>query len=356
MLTSLGRRTSATSPVEWPVPRHRVPVLAAAAAVVALSPLLAACGSDADLTIYSGRNEQLVGELVAQLEERIGGTVEVRYGGSAELAAQLLEEGDATDADVFFSQDAGALGALDAAGRLDPLPAPVLEAVPEQYRAADGGWVATSARSRVLFYDPRQVAEADLPAGLDALTDPAWRGRMGYAPTNASWQAFVTGVRVLRGEDGARAWLEAFAANEPVRFENNIQILDAVNAGEIALGLSNHYYWYERVAEVGEAAVPARVHYVPGADPLGLVNVAGAGVIAGSPDAERARRAVEFLVSDTAQQYFADVTAEYPVRSGITSTVHDLPPLADLQPPDIDLSDLESLQQTLALLQETGLA
>lgn len=338
------------------MPRHRVPVLAAAAAVVALSPLLTACGSDADLTIYSGRNEQLVGELVAQLEERIGGTVEVRYGGSAELAAQLLEEGDATDADVFFSQDAGALGALDAAGRLDPLPAAVLDAVPEQYRSADGGWVATSARSRVLFYDPRQVAEADLPAGLDALTDPAWRGRVGYAPTNASWQAFVTGVRVLRGEDGARAWLEAFAANEPVRFENNIQILDAVNAGQLALGLSNHYYWYERVAEVGEAAVSARVHYVPRADPLGLVNVAGAAVLAGSPDVERARQAVEFLVSDTAQQYFADVTAEYPVRAGITSAVHDLPPLSDLQPPDIDLSDLGSLQQTLALLQETGLA
>lgn len=334
----------------------RVPLMAAALALVALSPVLAACGSSADLTIYSGRNEQLVGELITQLEERIGGTVEVRYGSSAELAAQLLEEGEATDADVFFSQDAGALGALGEAGRLDPLPATVLDAVPAEYRAADGGWVATSARSRVLFYDPRQVPEAELPAGLDALADPAWRGRLGYAPTNASWQAFVTGVRVLRGEDGARAWLEAFAANEPVRFENNIQILDAVNAGQIAVGLSNHYYWYERVAEVGEAAVPARVHYVPGGDPLGLVNVAGAGVLAGSPDAEKARQAVEFLVSDTAQQYFADVTAEYPVRAGVSSAVHDLPPLSDLQPPDIDLSDLESLQQTLALLQETGLA
>lgn len=334
----------------------RVPLMAAALALAALSPLLTACGSSADLTIYSGRNEQLVGELITQLEERIGGTVEVRYGSSAELAAQLLEEGGATEADVFFSQDAGALGALGGAGRLDPLPATVLDAVPAEYRAEDGGWVATSARSRVLFYDPRQVPEAELPTGLDALTDPAWRGRLGYAPTNASWQAFVTGVRVLRGEDGARAWLEAFAANEPVRFENNIQILDAVNAGQIAVGLSNHYYWYERVAEVGEAGVPARVHYVPGGDPLGLVNVAGAGVIAGSPDAEKARQAVEFLVSDAAQQYFADVTAEYPVRAGVSSTVHDLPPLSDLQPPDIDLSNLESLQQTLALLQETGLA
>ncbi len=336
------------------MPRLRLPLLAAAA--VALSTMLSACGSSPELTIYSGRNEELVGGILEQLEQEIGAEVEVRYAGSAELAAQLLEEGAGTEADVFFSQDAGALGALDEAELLAPLPQATLDAVPEAYRAQDGSWVATSARSRVLFYDPRQVAEADLPGTLDEVVDPRWRGLVGYAPTNASWQAFVTGVRVLRGEDGARAWLEAFEANEPVRLENNIQILDAVNDGQLAFGLSNHYYWYERVAEVGADAVEARVHYVPGGDPLGLVNVAGAGVIAGSDQAELAQRAVDFLVSETAQQYFADVTAEYPVRAGVTSQVHDLQPVSELQPPDIDLSDLASLQQTLTLLQETGLA
>lgn len=335
--------------------RSRLPVVGIALLLTAAA--LSGCGApSADLTIYSGRNEQLVGALIEQLKERIGGTIEVRYGDSAELAAQLLEEGDAGDADIFFSQDAGALGALDQAGRLQPLPQGVLDAVPPTYRAKDGSWVATSARSRVLYYDPRQVPEAALPNTLDALTDPMWKGRIGYAPTNASWQAFVTGVRVLRGEDGARAWLTAFAANEPVRFGNNIQILDGVSAGQIALGLSNHYYYYERVAEIGPAGVNARVHFVPGGDALGLVNVAGAGVLSGAGDTQRAQRAVEFLVSPTAQQYFADVTAEYPVRAGITSTVHDLPALSTLQPPDIDLSDLSSLQQTLALLQQTGLA
>lgn len=322
-----------------------------------LTAALTACGGEsADLTIYSGRNEQLVGGLLTQLEERIGGTVEIRYGDTAELAAQLLEEGDGTEADVFFSQDAGALGALDQAGRLQPLPAPVLDAVPAQYRADDGTWVATSARSRVLFYDPRQVPEAEVPATLDELLDPKWKGRIGYPPTNPSWQAFVTGIRVVRGEEGARQWLRAFAANEPVRFGNNIQTLDGVDTGQIALGLSNHYYWYERVAELGADKVTAEVFYVPGGDPLGLVNVAGAGVLASTDQPEPARRAVEFLVSDTAQQYFADVTAEYPVRAGITSTVHDLPELSSLQPPDIDLSDLSTLQQTQTLLQEAGLS
>jgi iron(III) transport system substrate-binding protein len=325
--------------------------------VLLLTAALTACaGESADLTIYSGRNEQLVGRLLTQLQERIGGTVEIRYGDTAELAAQLLEEGDGTEADVFFSQDAGALGALDREGRLQPLPAPVLSAVPEQYRATDGTWVGTSARSRVLFYDPRQVSEAEVPDTLDELLDPKWKGRIGYPPTNPSWQAFVTGIRVVRGEEGARQWLRAFAANEPVRFGNNIETLDGVDTGQIALGLSNHYYWYERVAELGADKVNAKVFYVPGGDPLGLINVAGAGVLAATDQPELARRAVEFLLSDTAQQYFADVTAEYPVRVGITSTVHDLPELSSLQPPDIDLSDLATLQQTQALLQEAGLS
>jgi iron(III) transport system substrate-binding protein len=328
-----------------------------AGAVLLLATALTACsGQSADLTIYSGRNEQLVGGLLEQLEEQIDGTVEVRYGDSAELAAQLLEEGEGTAADVFFSQDAGALGALAQAGLLQPLPASVLDAVPDQYQAEDGTWVATSARSRVLFYDPRQVPEAELPGSLDELLDPKWKGRIGYPPTNASWQAFVTGIRVVRGEEGAREWLAAFAANDPVRFGNNIQTLEGVDSGQIALGLSNHYYWYERVEELGLDAVTARVHYIPGGDPLGLVNVAGAGVLATTEEPEMAQRAVEFLVSETAQQYFADVTAEYPVRDGISSTVHDLPALSTLQPPDIDLSELSTLQQTQALLQETGLS
>lgn len=324
--------------------------------VLALTVTLTACGSSADLTIYSGRNAQLVDPLLTQLEQALGAEVEVRYGDTAELAAQLLEEGDGTEADVFFSQDAGALGALDQAGRLAPLPAPVLEAAPAGFRADDGTWVATSARSRVVFYDPRVVPEAEVPNTLEQVLDQKWKGKIGYPPTNPSWQAFVTGIRVTRGEDYARQWLTAFAENDPIRFGNNIQVLDGVDSGQIALGLSNHYYWYERVKEKGLDAVTARVHYVTGGDPLGLVNVAGAGILANTDEPELAQRAVEFLVSAQAQQYFADVTAEYPVRAGITSTEHDLPPLASLQPPDIDLSDLASLQQTQALLQETGLA
>jgi iron(III) transport system substrate-binding protein len=316
----------------------------------------AAAAGDEVLTIYSGRNEQLVSGLLDQLSEDVGVEVEVRYGDTGEMAAQILEEGDATPADVFFGQDAGALGALSDAGRLAPLPEEILETVPAEYRAQDGTWVATSARARVVAYDPRQVTEDELPEDLEALTDPRWRGQIGYPPSNASWQSFVTGVRLVLGEDGARDWLTRFAANDPVRFDNNNAVLDGVDSGQVALGLINHYYIYPRIDELGEDGVNARIHYVGGGSPLGLVNVAGAGVVAGTDSPEAAEAAVAFLLSETAQQYFADETAEYPVREGITSTVHDLPPVDSLQQPDIDLAELDSLEATQAMLQETGLA
>lgn len=308
------------------------------------------------VTLYSGRNEELVGPLLEQVEEATGVAVEVRYGDTAEMAAQILEEGEATPADVFFGQDAGALGALTGAGVLAELPPGILEVVPDEYEASDGTWVATSARARVVAYDPAQVPEADLPQSYQDLLDPRWAGQIGYPPTNASWQAFVTGLRVALGEDEARAWLEGFAAQNPQRFENNNAVLDGVDAGQVQLGLINHYYIYPRFEELGMEGVNARIHYVGGGDPLGLVNVAGAGVVEGTDAPEAAQAVVEFLVSEQGQQYFADETAEYTVREGVTSTVHDLPPLSDLQNPDIDLSDLASLEETLAMLQETGLA
>ena len=319
-------------------------------------PVATSGASDEPIIIYSGRSEELVGGLLDRLEEVTGIPVEVRFASTAELAAQLLEEGDATPADLFFSQDGGALGALGSAGLLAELPSEVLDRVPTEYQAGDGTWVATSARARVVAYDPAQVDEAELPTTFQDLVDPVWTGQVGYAPTNASWHAYVTALRVIEGEDGARDWLTAFAANDPVAFGSNDLVLAAVNDGQIALGLVNHYYLYALTADVGEDAVTAKLHYITGEDPAGLVNVAGIGVLAGSDANEAALAAAEFLLSDEAQQYFADETAEYPVVDGITSTVHDLPPLDSLQGPDIDLSDLASLEETLTLLQEVGLS
>ncbi|MFC5219779.1 iron ABC transporter substrate-binding protein [Streptomyces coerulescens] len=329
-----------------------------------LLPVLAACGSDnkgasaeggdSALVIYSGRNEKLVKPILDKLEKAVGAKVEVRYGDSAELAAQILEEGERTKAGLFLSQDAGALGALSKEGMLAKLPQASLDEVDPVYRGGAGDWVGLSGRVRVIAYTPDKVAEDKVPDSVHDVVKPEWKGKVGFAPTNASFQAFVTGMRVLEGDDATREWLKGLKANGKT-YANNLATLDAVEAGEVSLGLVNHYYWYERVAEKGEDKVNAKLHFLPGRDPGALINVAGVGILKDSGQAETAQKAVDYLLSNEAQTYFADTTKEYPLAAGVTSKVEGLPPFDSLQSPDIDLGKLESLQETLAMLQDVGL-
>lgn len=339
--------------------RWAAPAMAAGALAV-----LAACSSEASdvaasaggqeaITLYNGRSEELVGPLLEQFTADTGIPVEVRSAGSGELSAQLITEGDASPADVFLSQDAGALGALTKEGLFTSLPEATLARVPAAYRASDGTWTGLSGRVRVVVYNPELVAEA--PDTIDEVVSGDFAdGRIGYAPTNASWQSFVTGLRVLRGEDGARQWLEAFAAQEPVAYEGNSQVRDAVDAGEVQIGLINHYYLYELIAEKGAQDVTARNQVMAPGDPGGLVNVAGAGILASSDQQEQALALVDYLTGEKAQEFFAQQTSEYPVVQGVAAP-EGLPSLESLEAPVIDLSDLDSIAATQALLAEVGL-
>lgn len=308
----------------------------------------ASAGGTAEITLYSGRSEELVGPLV----EQIKGTVAVKPAYDKK-ANQILEEGDRSPADVYFGQDAGELGALAQAGLLEPLPADIVDRVAQQYRGSDGTWAATSARARVLVYNPDQIPAANLPTGIDGLLAPAFKGKVGYAPTNASFKSFVTALRVLRGEDGARAWLEGFLANEPKKYEKNGQILEAVNTGQVASGLINHYYWAQAVEEKGEAAVPSRLAFFPN-DPGGLVNLAGAAVLKSSKNKEQAFEFVRQLLTNQSQEYFATKTGEYPVVAGVPFSVPGLPALDTLQPPKVDYAQLADTKGTEKLLSEVG--
>jgi iron(III) transport system substrate-binding protein len=193
-----------------------------------------------------------------------------------------------------------------------------------------------------------------LPTSIFDVADPAWRGQVGIAPTNASFQAFVTAMRVLQGDDATRNWLKEIVDNEAKTYPNNVAILDAVDRGEIALGLINHYYWYERADEVGADAVSARLHFLSGADPGALVNASGVGIITGTDRADAAQRFVDYLLSAEAQTYFAEETFEYPLIDGVP-TAPGLTPLEKLAGPPIDLSGLDDLSGTFTMLQEVGL-
>lgn len=310
-------------------------------------------GSNGTVTIYSGRNEALIGDLIGEFERETGIDAQVRYGDTAELAAQILEEGDNSPADVFFSQDAGALGALAKENRLVTLPDDLLNRVDARFRSDDGHWVGTSGRVRVLVYNTDQLQETDLPASVLDLVDGKWKGKVGWAPTNGSFQAFVTALRVLKGEDAARDWLTGMLANEPVTFENNAAITRAVGAGELATGLVNHYYLYEVQAEEGKT-FPIANHFFANGDVGSLVNVAGVGILGTADHSDKALAFADFLLKDDAQHYFADRTWEYPLIADVPAEP-DLIPLDQIQSPEIDLSNLADLQGTLALLTDVGI-
>lgn len=344
-----------------------MPLFRRVVSFVIVSGLLAvavACGasdknSDAEgrgsILVYSGRDEGLVAPMIDLLSGDLDFTVDVDYTGNTHTqVGRMLAEGDDTPAEVFFGQDAAALGMLDENEMLETLPDDILGMVPARYRSSKGTWIATSARERVLIFNSARVTDAQLPAGIDGLLDPRWRGQITYAPTNPSFQSFVTALRVMRGDDAARRWLTNFLANDPIALPDNGSVVQAVTSGQATLGLTNHYYWYP-LALTGGAASSVGLHRFAAGDPGALVNVAGAGVVKHSDNKAQAIEFLRALLSEGAQEYFADEAAEYPVVSGVTSTTYELPPLAEVAGLDIDLDELASVAQTRTMLSEVGM-
>jgi iron(III) transport system substrate-binding protein len=290
--------------------------------------------------------------LFEQFTQATGIAIEARYGDTAELAATILEEGQNSPADLFFAQDAGALGALGAAGLLSTLPETVLNKVESRFRSSQSDWVGISGRARVVVYNTDNLSESDLPASITAFTDPQWKGRMGWAPTNGSFQAFVTAMRNELGEDGARIWLEGMLANETKTYERNAAIVQAVAAGEIDIGFVNHYYLYQLQNESGNTLKAAN-YYPQEGDVGALVNIAGVGQLKTAKNTTAAATLIDYLLTEEGQKYFAEKTFEYPLTAEVPADAR-LRPLAEIQTPDLDLNRLNDLQGTLKLLQEVG--
>lgn len=302
------------------------------------------------LVIYSGRSKKLIGPLIKQARKDLNLDIKVRYGKTAQLALALLEEGKNSPADLFFAQDAGALGAVARRRRTLPISLRQLRKVPGRFRSPRGHWVGISGRARTIDYNTKLVKKSQLPKSIWELTKPKWRGKVGWAPTNGSFQSFITGMRVMYGEKKTLKWLKAMKANGTKKYPKNTPIVKALGRGEIHLGLVNHYY-LARFKKTNPK-FPVAHHYTR-RDAGAMINVAGVAVMRSTDQRRDAERFIRYLLSRKSQRYFSSKTKEYPLRKGIPSPKGQVP-LYRIRAPRINLNKLHSLQKTLKLLQKAG--
>jgi len=306
------------------------------------------------LTIYSGRDEALVKPVLERFQKTTGIELKVRYASSTSLATALVEEGDDSPADVFWATEPGTLGLVAARGLLKRLPQATVGKVPARFSTRSRRWVGTSARSRVLVYNTQALTPGQLPASVWGLTNPRWKGKIGLPPTNGSFQAFLGAMIHLNGEDRAHSWLRGLQENDVRFFPNNTTTVQAVARGDVQVGLVNHYYLYNLLAD--NPSLTARNHWFRAGDPGSLVLAAGAGIVSATEKDAAAGRFVEFLLSPWAQRFIArgPGAAEYPLINGI-SPRPGLPALKSLSGPKYSLGRLAvDLQPAVRLLLEVG--
>lgn len=302
------------------------------------------------LVIYSGREEKLIGPLIEKAKKDLNQDIQVRYGDTAELAIALLEEGKNTRADLFFAQDAGALGTLEKKQVTQPIASKLLNKVDSRFRSAKGHWLGISGRARVIDYNTKLVKQGELPKSISQLTDPKWRGKVGWAPTNGSFQSFITAMRVLEGDEKTLQWLKAMKANSVKDYGKNSAIVEAVGRGEVHLGLVNNYYLYRFKKDNPNFPV---AHHYTSKDAGSMINVAGVAITKTTDQKADVEALIDYLLKQSSQNYFAQETNEYPLVKGISAPSKQVP-ISKLNPPNVNLTDLDDLPATLNLLQQAG--
>jgi iron(III) transport system substrate-binding protein len=333
-----------------------VPGLIAAAlcSVIALS----ACGSSGSsansITLYNGQHEQTTAKLVAAFERRTGIKVHVRSGDEAELGQQIIEEGGASPADVFYSENTPILEVLREHGLLAPASPAALASVPRRYSSAQGDWVGVSARVSALVYNTGKLQASELPGSILELAQPRWKGKVAFAPSETDFQPLVTSIAKLEGTATAESWLKGLASNATV-YPDNETAVTQVNNGESELAPINHYYWYRLRAELGAGGTHSALHYFDAGDPGELLVVSGAAVLASSSAKPAAQRFLAFLVSAEGQRVLAHSDSyEYPLRPG-TPLPTGLTPLSAIHPSGLTPAQLGDGRAALALEQKLGL-
>jgi iron(III) transport system substrate-binding protein len=328
---------------------------------------LAACGDDsrssgnsapgssgsAEITLYNAQHEDLMKLMVGAFTKQTGIKVKMRSGDDLEMANQLVQEGKASPADVFVTENSPAMTLVDSRGGFATLQDATMAQVPARYAPANKHWVGFAARATVLAYNKDKLTTAQLPASIMDLADPKWKGRVGYSPTGADFQAIVSAVVALKGEAAGKAWLKALKTNA-VAYKGNSRVMKAVNDGDLDAGVIYHYYWYQDQAESGANSDNVRLHFFGHQDPGAFTSVSGAGVLGSSKHAAEAQRLVAFLTGKEGQQVLSDSAAlEYTVGSDVPAN-KVLKPLAQLDAPVVDVTKLNS-QNVVTMMQDAGI-
>ncbi|QIH05892.1 MULTISPECIES: iron ABC transporter substrate-binding protein [unclassified Pseudomonas] len=303
------------------------------------------------LTLYNGQHKE-VGEAIAKaFEAKTGIHVNVRKGSSNQLASQVVEEGDRSPADVIYSEESPPLNKLGEQGLLAQTDSATLAVLPKEYVASNGTWIGITARVRVVAFNPKLIAEKDLPTSVLEFSQPQWQGKIGFVPTSGAFQEQAVAIIKLHGMDAAEEWLTGLRAFGKI-YSNNMVALKAVENGEIAAVLANNYYWFALQRERGQ--LESKLHYFTNGDAGGLITVSSAAVLKSSKHPKEAQQFLAYMASEEGQRVITQTTAEYPLHKGMESD-RGLKPFSELNPPQVTPADLGNAEQALELERDVGL-
>lgn len=307
------------------------------------------------LVIYGAQHPQVEAMLAKAFTEKTGIPVKIHDGEGPDIASQIISEGAASPADIFYTENSPELNLLSEQGLLAPVNPSSLAQIPARYSSSKGDWVGVTARENVLDYNPSKISEAELPSSLLDLADPKWQGKIGIAPSDGDFLPLVSAVIKLYGKDKALAWLKGLKANAKI-YEDDEGVAAAVAHGDVATGIINNYYYYRLRTQLGMDGIHSQIYHFKNGDVGALVNVSGGAVLKSAAEPKEAQEFLAFLVSKQAQELLgkSNVAFEYPLRPGVNPNPA-LKPFNQLQPPAIKATDLGDDQEAGQLLQDAGL-
>jgi len=318
-----------------------------------LSTQSVAADNSEGIVVYNAQHENLVKSWVDGFTKETGIKVTLRNGDDSELGNQLVQEGSASPADVFLTENSPSMVLVDNANLFAPLDSDTLKQVPAEYRPAHGRWIGIAARSTVFVYNPAKLSEQQLPKSLMDLAKPEWKGRWAASPSGADFQAIVSAMLALKGEKATLEWLKAMKANF-VAYKGNSTVMKAVNAGQIDGGVIYHYYRFVDQSKTGENSKNTKLYYFKHQDPGAFVSLSGGGVLASSKHKAQAQAFIKYITGKEGQESLRTNNAfEYAVGVNAASNPK-LVPLNDLDAPKVEPSTLNS-KKVIELMTQAGL-